>query len=322
MLFCLAAGVSVDAQPLEEYSGPRYHVFYHFLIAFPEIAEANSYGADLFTDCVTPSQFRRSLEELYRNDFVLIDIKRYASSEPVMVPAGKKPLVMSFDDLNYYSKNHGRGISDRLVVDEKGRFAMYTLAADSLEMVTYDNGVVPMLEAFCEEFPDFSPFGDKGLIALTGYDGILGYRTQSDSPDREAETVAACYLVEALKQAGWQFASHSYGHIHLNKSSAARVAADAEKWRDEVGSIVGSTRVYVFPYGEYDDQFDILTACGFDIFCGVGMRPYFTRGEDYIFMDRQFVDGTSLANFRKHLAPLMDAEYVYDGTRYETTIGN
>ena len=62
---------------LEEYTGPLYHVFYHFLIAFPEIAKGNSYGINLDNDTVTPTEFWRSLEELYKNGLKSFDFKPF-----------------------------------------------------------------------------------------------------------------------------------------------------------------------------------------------------------------------------------------------------
>ncbi len=314
---------TINPEDLEEYTGNIHHVFYHFLIAFPEVAYSNPYGKYMDEVCVTPTEFWRSLEELYKNGYVLMDINGYITEDEngnvkkarLMVPKGKKPLIMSFDDINYYSANHGKGICDRIILDDNGNFAMSTVQSDGSELITYDNGVVPLLEKFCEEYPDFSPFGAKGLLAITGYDGILGYRVQRDSPDRDAEIEAVKPLVEALKLSGWTFASHSYGHIHSQKVGIDRVKTDTEHWENEVASIVGDTQVYVFPYGEYtkhsEPEFQHLLQSGFKILCGVGMPPYLKAYGSYIFMDRQNIDGYSLRNSAKWLEPLMDPSVVY-----------
>lgn len=36
---------------------------------------------------------------------------------------------------------------------------------------------MPILNKFVKEHPDFSLNGEKGVVALTGYEGVLGYRT-------------------------------------------------------------------------------------------------------------------------------------------------
>ncbi|MCL1806088.1 MAG: CapA family protein [Oscillospiraceae bacterium] len=314
---------------VEEYIGPLYHAFFHFLIAYPEIAYTSAYGKNLDRDCVTPSEFRRSLEEFYRNDFILMNLNDYldvaedgtVTRKPIMVPVGKKPLILSFDDINYYSGNHGHGVCDKVVLDKDGKLAMLTIAKDGSELITYDNDVIPILEAFCEEHPDFSPFGDKGLLSITGYDGILGYRTQSESPNRQSEIEAVKPVVEALLDAGWYFGSHSYSHFHMNNVSLARVKTDTEKWRDEVGSLVGDTSIYLFPYGERpgwdEDKYTYLIGAGFPLLMGVGFSraddPPYVKHKDnyYFFMDRWFIDGVSLRNYHERLTPLLDAETVY-----------
>jgi hypothetical protein len=309
---------------LVKYDGPLHHVFYHFLIAFPKTAIETSYMGSLDTDCVTPGEFRRSLEQLYKNGFVLTDLNSYADFDEngklihkdIMVPEGKKPLVMSFDDINYYSKNHGKGIGDKLVLDENGKLAMLTVQEDGSELITYDNDVVPLLERFCEEYPDFAPFGVKGMLCLTGFDGVLGYRVQRDSPKRESEMAAAAPVIEELKRQGWYFASHSYAHMHAREVEPEQIIADAEKWEKEIAPVVGDTGIYVFPYGEYtqdhsDPKFQSLLGAGFKFLCGVGMPPHFKEYETYAFMDRQNIDGFSLRTHAKWLAPLMDNKVVY-----------
>ncbi|MDR1691941.1 MAG: CapA family protein [Oscillospiraceae bacterium] len=309
----------------ESYDGALYHVFYHFLNAFPEVAFQTSYGDDLDEVCVGPREFWSSLEELHRNDFVLVNLNDYNEvgadgtivGKPIQVPVGKKPIVISFDDINYYHQNLGKGICDKVILDENGKLAMQTKQPDGSLLVTYDNDVIPLLEAFVEEHPDFSPFGAKGLLSITGFDGILGYRTQAGSPNRESEIEAVKPVVQALLDAGWYFGSHSYSHFHLksDKVDAEKVKSDIRRWRDEVGPLVGDTRIFIYPYGEWPEhggeKAEAILAGGFNILCGVGMPPYYKKYERFVFMDRQFIDGNSLRGHRKWLAPLMDAAAVY-----------
>ncbi|GHU87935.1 polysaccharide deacetylase family protein [Clostridia bacterium] len=314
------------------YTGERnYHVFYHFLIAYPELAYSTDYGRNLDTDCVTPTEFRRSLEELYKNNFVLYDLNEYyevqedgtVKSKPIMLPEGKKPLIMSFDDICYYEKNLGRGTCDKVIIDDAtGKLAMLTKLDDGSEKITYDNDVIPMLEAFCEEFPDFAPFGVKGMLCLTGYDGILGYRTQANSPNREAEVEAVKPIVQKLTDNGWYFSSHGYGHIHEGTASLAKLKDDADKWEAEVAPLLGNPTIHVFPYGDYanaglfkgeltDPKMKyLLEDKGFKVLCGVGMMPFFKLLKTSVFMDRANIDGVSLRR-GTHYEGLMDPKYVY-----------
>ena len=319
---------------LVEYKGDFFHVFFHYLIAYPDIAKTTSYMANLDTDCVTAKEFKAALQDLYERDFVLVDITTYVTNDvdddgnpiikraPVMVPPGKKPLVMSFDDLSYTTNKLHKGTIDKIILDADGNLAAQTIMEDGTVDIRYDNEVIPILEAFVSEHPDFSPFGVKGMLALTGFDGILGYRTHRDSPNRESEIEAVKPIIQALKDAGWTFASHSYGHIHTDKQTIERVTEDANHWRDEVQPLVGETPVLVYPFGESvkntDPKFKILMDHGFNIFCGVGMKPFASWKSNYFFMDRQSIDGYTLRNYADtHLVPLIDAHDVFDAEARE-----
>ena len=298
---------------LVRYEGMVYHIFYHFLIAFPEIAFEVPYGRDLDRDTITPTEFWRSLEELYRNNFVLVNINSTVnicenggvSRKPyLMLPRGTRPLVLSFDDINYYSANLGMGTVDKIVLDDTGRLATSTRMPDGSIYISRENCVIPLLEKFVEQHPAFSPFGAMGTLALTGFDGILGYRTQASSPNRESEITAVKPIVEALLQNGWNFASHSFGHGHMNARSLEALQQDTRRWDEEVRPLVGDTIVYVFPFGEYpadhrDPRFQYLLDHGFRIMCGVGVRPHFVNhnfNSPYVFMDRANIDGFTLRN--------------------------
>ncbi len=90
-------------------------------------------------------------------------------------------------------------------------------------MVSRDLDAIPILDKFVEEHPDFSPFGAKGCLSLTGYEGILGYRTQTDTKswteaqeaNRQKEIEAVKPIIAELKRTGWTFGSHTWGHIRL-----------------------------------------------------------------------------------------------------------
>lgn len=91
--------------------------------------------------------------------------------------------------------------------------------------------MVPLIDRFVEEHPDFSYRGAKGIVALTGYNGILGYRTdqsyETRPDDLDANKVewldahpdfslakereGAKKVADAMKAEGWLFASHTWG---------------------------------------------------------------------------------------------------------------
>ncbi len=97
------------------YTGEVLHLFYHPLIAYPELAfdkKGNPAGEDNYM--VTVGEFEKITRELYDKGYVLIDINsptrgfgpggdRLGALKPVCLPGrGKKPYILSVDDINYY----------------------------------------------------------------------------------------------------------------------------------------------------------------------------------------------------------------------------
>lgn len=308
------------------------HLFTHCLIAHPEIAFApkNEYGKHLDRDCLTPYEFRRILSFLYEDGYALVDINQTfrengSSAERCAFEfaKNKKPLILSFDDVVYASKNNGKGMADKLIVTKNGKVAAYT-QKNSLQV--HEEEFVPILENFIAEHPDFSYDNARGTIFLTGYDGILGYRTQKNAPNRDKEIEKAKKVVSALKKTGWNFGSHSYAHGHMKKYTDEQMHSDIEKWQTEVEPLIGKTRLYAYPYGEWilgancsDSRQQALMQAGFRLFCGVGENPFYVKmplGEHQtkiLFQDRCALDGISLRNDR--CARFFDARKVYDPVR-------
>lgn len=172
----------------------------------------------------------------------------------LMLPKGKKPLVFSFDDVTYDSRKRGTGMVDKLIVDEDGYVCTYTEKADGSTVVAYDNEIFPVVDEYVRCHPDFTFHGARGTLFLTGFDGILGYRTQSEPVDaaeaalrldREAEIREASKVVAAMKAEGWTFGSHSCDHRHMTRLSADEFKNDIDTWLGEVGSIVGETQLFL-----------------------------------------------------------------------------
>jgi hypothetical protein len=317
---------------LVEYTGAVEHIFIHPLIAYAEEAFDGDYQANGFDDWfVTAGEFKKIIDSLYKKNFILVDIntlyeeaeengKKLIKRKPIMIPEGKKPLILSVDDLNYNLYMIGNGMVHKLVLDENGKIAAYTKQADGSGILTYDNEVVPILDAFVEEHPDFSLNGAKGTLALTGYEGVLGYRTNRQSPNKEEEKAKALKVVRRLKETGWNFASHSYGHPNMQTATYAKVVDDSTKWRNEVENIIGTTQVYIYPFGahikEGDKRLEYLQYMGFKIFCGVGSSSYekLNTGTNAVITDRRHVDGLTLRKQRDKFLDLYDADEIIDLT--------
>lgn len=310
------------------WEGPVEQIFFHPLIAFPELAFDGDGMAQGYDDWMTTvPEFKRILEALYRNDYMLVDLAQLFEErdgalvrKELRLPKGKRPLVLSVDDLNYYAYMRENGNVHKLILDEQGRVATLTLRPDGERVVSRTNEVVPILDAFVSGHPDFSLDGAKGLLALTGYEGILGYQTHElESPRYEQERREALRVVKRLKETGWSFAAHGWGHLDARKIRPATLVGDTQRWLDEVGPLVGETMVYVYPHGSSvlpgDPKFEALLEAGFKLLLSVGPKPYLAATDQYAMMDRRHIDGMALREQQSLLLDLFDADQVIDAVR-------
>ncbi len=330
---------------LEEYTDWVEHVFFHPVIAYPKMAFDLDYMSKGFDDYfVTAQEFSRIIEQMYEKNYILVDINdvyefdeekgRYRQ-KTLMLPPGKIPFILSIDDLNYYEYMIANGTVHKLVLDENGEVAAYTVDPDTgEEQIRRDLAIVPLLDDFIKQHPDFSWKNAKGLIGVTGYEGILGYRTQSqmknpenpsgdriDNPNRASEIEAVKPVVQKLKDTGWTFASHSYGHYDAARISYDKLEYDTQKWINEVEYLIGKTPVYIYPYGSTvkvtDPKFDMFAEKGFKILCGVGNSAYYYYASNAVVTQRWHFDGISLRFQKDQLKKFFDASSVMDSSRLD-----
>ncbi|WP_191567412.1 polysaccharide deacetylase family protein [Metabacillus idriensis] len=327
--------VPPEANPKEElgvYDGPIEHIFFHPLIIDPELAfdgDAMSKGYDDYF--VTVKEFNKMIDSLYRKNFVLIKMsdlfqeqmingKVTLMKKELKLPKNKKPLVLSVDDLNYYQYMKENGNAYKLLIDEDGELATFSKDRTGAEVISRDHEIVPILNSFVKEHPDFSFNGAKGILALTGYEGILGYRTHEFTNKSYAhEKDEAKRVVDKLKKDGWEFASHGYGHLNTRNVSLSTLRSDTERWKKEVESLIGKTNIYIYPYGSSvlpgDPKFQALRDYGFSIFCSVGPDPYLSISSQYAMMDRVHIDGIGLRQQKDIMARFFNSDELMDPER-------
>ena len=328
------------------YDGVVEHLFFHPVVAYPELAFDGDYKSDGIDDwMVTAGEYLKILQSVYDKGYVLVDIADCWSEQTgedgqtrmvkntLYLPEGKKPLIFSYDDVNYYEYMLTNGFTYKLIIGEDGKLWSWGKDPQGKEVVSRDLDAVTILDKFVEEHPDFSPFGAKGCLSLTGYEGILGYRTQTDSKswtaeqeaNRQKEIEAVKPIVAELKRTGWTFGSHTWGHISLNTRTFDTVTADMQKWFAEVGSLVGETSVLFYPFGGRLDGDDVqqsgpafrwMQEHGFRIFCSVGIDSWSKCKSDIsaVICDRLHPDGTTLrsAKARERYMKFYDAKDIID----------
>ncbi|MFL8798144.1 MULTISPECIES: polysaccharide deacetylase family protein [unclassified Clostridioides] len=312
------------------YEGKIEHVFVHPLIVYPEMAFDGDYESKTFSKWfVTTKEFKKILDNLYQRNFILVSYKDVYEEKEVggkkltvrkklLLPEGKKPIIISIDDINYNQYMLGNGITEKIVLDRNNELAGYIKKPNGKYLISTETEMVPLIEDFVKLHPDFSHNNAKGVLAVTGFEGILGYRIQRDYPNRNEELKQCKRVVYKLKENGWEFASHSYGHPNLKKISLEKLRDDTIKWEREVQSVVGKTKIYIPPYGEFPNEsskgLEYLQSKGFTIFAGVGPISYekIYKDKNLVITDRRNIDGITLLNKKEKFLDLYNADKVID----------
>ena len=313
------------------------HLFFHPVIAYPEFAFSDAVPQDrqegLDDWMVTVDEFNKIIQSVYDKGYILVNMGDVWSEvtdangvtrmqrNTLMLPEGKKPLIISFDDVNYYDYMLEQGFTSKLVLGEDGQiWAECTDPYTGETFLTQDLDATTLLDKFVLEHPDFSLNGAKAIFSLTGYQGILGYRTQNDidiaeddparpafDAKRAAEIEAVKPIIARLKETGWTFGSHTWGHIRLDTRPLESIQRDTLRWAEEVGSLVGPTNILFYPHGARPDgndwqntgpAFQWLQSQGFRIFASVGINSFSYIKDDIsaVICDRLHPDGTTLRN--------------------------
>lgn len=285
----------------EEYSGEVPHFFTHQLISDIEKAFApnnclkNYYNRDLLTN----QEFLLFLEEMDKNNYTLIDINDYLTFNQegspqinsVRVYKGRKPFLLSFDDMSFDSI--GNGLNDKIVLDENGELS--TITTNNGEVIlSKKNESICILEEFIKSHPLFSYNNARAVICPTGYNGILGYRTNKDSYKNRDEEIDECSkIVKKLIDLNYHFACHTYNHINVRYASISELKKDLSKYKNEVISLVGTTNIFCFPCGYKtldENKISILNSFGYNTFFCVDLNSEYLIENKSIFLKRMVID--------------------------------
>ena len=163
------------------------HLFFHQIIAYPELAfdgDAEEKGFDDWM--VTVSEFDKILDSLYEKGYILVNMNdvwsEYTNDDgeqrmkrnTLMVPKGKKPLVMSIDDTCYYTSYLTNGFMEKLVIGDDGEIWAYGHDPEGNGVLTQD--------LVREGAPGLQPQRGKGLPVPHGLRGDIRLPHQHRHP--------------------------------------------------------------------------------------------------------------------------------------------
>ncbi len=339
---------------LIEYKDPGAipNLSFHVLIADPSRAFVDqTFGGKYNMNFVTTQEFQRILEQLYENGFVLVDMDSFIaetatgdtitySAKPLRLPDGKKPVMITETMVNYFRymvdsdedgepDKGGAGFASRLVVDPLTGEITAEMVNSAGETVRGDYDLVPILEKFIEKHPDFCYQGSRATLAVCGYDGIFGYRINSEVINSKGQeyydkqVAGAKEIVAALQEKGYEIACYTYANIGYADKSASDIKEDIAKWEKDIMPVVGTLDTIVYAQksdisstGAYTgSKYNVLNDIGFRYFISNGNKPACTVTGSYVRQLRIMVTGTGMAHTATMYADYFDAKTVLDSTR-------
>ena len=328
---------------------------FQLLIADPNRAFSdNVYGSSYKNNFVTTTEFSSILLQLYNNGYILVsldDVFTTSVSEngdPVYaaktlyLPEGKKPLILTQTNVNYNNymidsdgdlkpDKGADGFASKLIIDANGKLTNeYVDAQGNTLTGAYD--LVPILNSFIEAHPDFSYRGAKAILAVTGYDGLFGYRTYPSIADKfgkehyDSQVSEAKKIIDALRNDGYQIACYTYNNEPYGSSGVSEIKSDIKKWNDEVTPILGQCDVLVLAKNSdiaqadtayYGEKYEALKNSGFTFYLGFceNGKSWSTISTDHVRLGRLLVTGSNLANHADWFTSIWDTASVLDASR-------
>ncbi len=325
---------------------------FHGLIADPSRAFIDeTYGKSYNQNYVTTDEFAKILQQLYDKNYVLVDFNSFIvettsedgtsySTKPLYLPEGKKPLMLTQTLVNYEiftidsdgdgeADKGGDGFASRLIVDDNGDIVNEMVDASG-NTVTGAYDLVPILNAFLEEHPDFSYQGAKALLAVTGEDGVFGYRIMHSVKESKGEdyynqqVAGAKKIAQALRDDGYIIGCYTYGNYSYGEFSATRIQADLDMWNKEVTPVLGEIDILVYAKssdisadGGYsgNNKYNVLKNEGFRYFVSSANVPWAEVTNEYVRQSRIMVTGGMMQSTPSTYSDYFDAASVLNELR-------
>ena len=294
---------------------------------------------------VSVEEFSRILNQLYAGNYVLVDFSSFIYSntgldgnatfgtKSIYLPQGKKPVMITETMVNYFEymvdpdkdgklDGKGHGFANKLVVDANGDIKASYVDGSGQELIgNYD--LVPVLESFIAEHPDFVYRGARAILAVTGSEGVFGYRTNTSYVSRfgqayyDNEVVEAKKVVAALREKGYTIASYTYSNQDYRSMNTLQIQAEVTNWNNQVTPVLGEVDTIVFARGSDIEAysgttFNVLYNSGLRYFLNSGSSPRVDVNTTFVRQTRLMVTGETLAWYSSQFASYFDSNLVID----------
>ena len=335
---------------LVEYKDPTLIPNLSFHVLIEDMARAKQdteLGGSYNRNFVTTGEFSKILTQLYNNGYVLVDFNSFVYSQTdldgnekfmvqsIWLPADKKPVMLTETMVNYFAymvdgdgdgkpDAKGDGFANKLVLDASGNIkAEYIDSSGQTLVGNYD--FVPILEAFIEEHPDFCYRGARAILAVTGHEGVFGYRCNTSyistvSQQYYDEQVAgAKEITDALRDKGYTIACYTYKNDAYGKLSVTQIQADMQSWTSQVVNVIGPVDTFVFArssrlteYGSSSNAFQVMYTSGFRYFISNDASPLTEINDTYVRQNRLMVTGENMQHKSSMFTGMFDTNAVLE----------
>ena len=182
----------------------------------------------------TPEQFRGDLQWLYDNGFYVVNVRDYIHNR-MLVPAGKRPVMLTFDDSAVSQFNIQRSVEGQLTVDP--------------------NSAIAILEAFFNDHPDFGRGGHFAILPDRAFSW----------PDAWDQQEFAGMKLEWLVSNGYELGNHTIDHANLALIETPEVQYQLVEAERVTRKYIPDARLEIvtLPYGGYPGGNDDSVFSGF-----------------------------------------------------------
>ena len=245
---------------------------------------------------ITFEEFQRILQELYDNDYMLVDIydlfettvdengNTIIVQKDLRLPSWKKPLMLI--------ATQPTGYDVKFIYDEQYDLLMNEYTNESLQVLSPAE-FVTLLEEFLLKHPDFSYQGSRAVLSLTAHNGLFGYELN--------QTAEITKIAKVLQDKGYILSCNTYGNVSYgNKHKLAEIQEDISSWNVTVAPLIGQTDILVYakssdiedtkePYKS--DKYELLSDAGFRYYFGVcyNSDPWMSISDESIRIGRIMV---------------------------------
>lgn len=348
---------SAAAAALVTYTDVEYipNLSFNMLIADLDRTLAyEEYGDRFNRNYLTTQEFKDILQSLYDKGYILVSIYDVASKTinadgsitmtagKLTLPANRKPIILTQTAPNYFTymvdgdgdglaDQNGAGFASRLVLDANGELTCEMVDASG-NTVTGAFDFIPILNDFIEAHPDFSYRGAKATIAVTGYDGLFGYRTDPETATKisqeyyDQQLADVKPIIEAIRNDGYDIACYTYDLASYGEMELEDIKADLDLWTQEVTPLLGEVDILVYPNGsdiaattaKYSgDIYSHLKSLGFCYFVGqdAAVRSWGQIADTYVRQTRRQVTPSLMYYSYSYFEDVFDAQAILDTSR-------